>query len=131
MRVLGFVFEWYSYLTYVYIGRILNSWWRMSVELKVLPIVDRLPEPLRRFMDRLTPEQKLLLVLKRELYDGEWSQMIVDLENRKNGRPHVLRLANRIEDDLGRIEQMRKLEEHYEVELTSFLEALPDEESSG
>lgn len=94
----------------------------MSVQ--VLPSIDRLPEPLRRFMDRLSDEHKLLLVLKRDLYDGAWTPMIADLRNRLDGRPYVLKLAHRIEDDLRRIEQMRELERHYEVDLAAFLEPI-------
>lgn len=96
---------------------------------RVLSTIDRLPEPLRRFMDRLTPEQSLLLVLKRDLYGGDWRPMIADLTNRLQGRPYVLKLAHRIEDDLQRIAQMRELETHYEVELASFLEPIPDQET--
>ncbi len=92
----------------------------------VLPTIDRLPEPLRRFMDRLTDEQKLLLVLKRELYAGDWAAMIQDLRHRLEGRPYVLRLAARIEDDLARIQAMRQLEHHYEVDLADFLAPIPD-----
>jgi len=92
----------------------------------VLPTVDRLPEPLRRFMDRLEDEQKLLLVLKRELYNGDWRPMMADLRNRLDGRPYVLRLAARIEDDLERIERMRQLEDHYEVDLASYIQPLDD-----
>lgn len=95
----------------------------MSV--KVLPTIDRLPEPLKRFMDRLTDEQKLLLVLKRELYGGDWRPMVTDLRNRREGRPYVLKLAHRIDDDLGRIEQMSELEKHYQVELSDFIQ-IPD-----
>ena len=98
--------------------------------IRVLPTIDALPEPLRRFMDRLTPEQKLLLVLKRDLYDGDWRPMLEDLENRLAGRPYVFRLAHRIEDDLARIEQLRELEAHYEVDLGSFIEPLSDMETS-
>lgn len=90
----------------------------------VLPTIERLPEPLRRFMDRLTPEHKLLLVLKRELYDGEWRPMTTDLRNRLEGRPHVVHLAGRIEDDLVRIERMAELERHYGVDLTDFIQTL-------
>ena len=96
---------------------------------KVLPTIDRLPEPLRRFMDRLTPPQTLLLVLKRELYDGQWAPMISDLSNRLEGRPYVFRLAHRIEDDLRRIEQMQELEQHYEVDLSQYIEQLAQTEA--
>ncbi|MDX1565766.1 MAG: hypothetical protein R3236_10185 [Phycisphaeraceae bacterium] len=96
---------------------------------KVLPSIDRLPQPLRRFMDRLSDEQKLLLVLKRELYDGDWRPMIQDLSNRLNGKPYMLKLAARIEDDLQRIEQMQQLERHYNVDLTRYIEQIADVET--
>ena len=79
-------------------------------------------------MDRLTDEQRLLVVLKRELYDGRWEPMIADLKNRLSGRPYVLKLAHRIEDDLERIEQMRRMEEHYEVDLAAYIEPLKVQE---
>ncbi len=97
---------------------------------RVLPSIDRLPPPLRRFMDRLSEEHKLLLMLKRDLYDGDWRPMLTDLENRLEGRPFVLRLAHRIEDDLQRIEQMRQLERHYQVDLARFIEELEDVETA-
>jgi hypothetical protein len=93
---------------------------------KLLPSVDHLPEPLRRFMDRLAEEQKLLLVLKRELYNGDWRPMTTDLHNRLEGRPYVFKLGERIEEDLRRIEQMRQLEQHYQVDLADYLAELQD-----
>ena len=96
--------------------------------IRVLPTIDRLPEPLRRFMDRMGTEQRLLLVLKRELYDGDWRPMMADLNNRLNGRPYIFKLAHRIEDDLKRIEQMHQLERHYQVDLADFVGAIEDRE---
>ncbi len=96
---------------------------------RVLPSIDRLPEPLRRFMDRLNQEQKVLLVLKRDLYDGQWAPMVADLRNRLAGRPYVIRLGSRIEDDLKRIERIRQMEAHYEVDLANYLEPLTDMET--
>lgn len=97
--------------------------------LRVMPTVDRLPEPLRRFMDRLTQEQKLLLMLKRELYGGDWLAMISDLRNRLEGRPFIIRLTARIEDDLARIAQMQELERHYQLDLADFIAGLDDTET--
>jgi len=96
--------------------------------LRVLPTIDRLPEPLRRFMDRLSEEHKLLLALKRDLYEGDWRAMITDLRNRLEGRPYIVRLAGRIEDDLKRIEQMMELERHYSVNLDDHLSGLDEAE---
>jgi len=99
----------------------------MSV--KLLPTIDRLPEPLRRFMDRLDDQQKMLIVLKRELYNGDWQPMITDLKNRLDGKPYIFKLAARIEDDLHRIEQMRQMEQHYQVDLANYLQPLNDTET--
>lgn len=96
---------------------------------RVLPNTDRLAEPLRRFLDRLSPEQTMLLVLKRELYAGDWRPMIADLQHRLAGRPHVITLATRIEDDLARIEHMQRLETHYEVDLSVFIAPLVEQEN--
>ncbi len=91
---------------------------------KLLATIEQLPEPLRRFMDRLTDEHKLLLVLKRELYDRDWRPMVTDLRNRLEGKPYVLKLAHRIEDDLRRIDEMRRLEAQHGVDLADYLEDL-------
>ena len=93
---------------------------------KVLETIDRLPEPLRRYMDRLSQEHLLLLVLKRELYDGQWGPMAADLRNRLSGAPYVFRLAGRIEDDLKRIEQLSQLERHYGLDLADFVQPLDE-----
>jgi hypothetical protein len=97
---------------------------------KVLASIDRLPEPVRRFLDRLSPEEKLLLVLKRELYDGDWRPMVMDLRNRLEGRPYVVRLASRIEDDLARIERIRQLEERHDLDLSEHVLATQETEST-
>lgn len=92
--------------------------------IRILPTVDQLPEPLRRFMDRLSEHQKLLLVLKRDLYDGDFAPMIEDLNNRLAGRPYIFKLASRIEEDLKSIHQMCELEQHYEVDLSGYLQTI-------
>ena len=99
------------------------------MNVRVLPTTDQLPQPLRRFMDRLTDEHKLLLVLKRELYDHDWSAMQSDLQNRLQCKPYVFKLANRIEDDLERIEELQAPERHYEVNLSDYIETLEQMET--
>ena len=89
---------------------------------KLLPTVERLPEPLRRVVAGLSDEQKLLLVLKRELYDREWAPMVQDLQNRLAGRPYVLALAHRIEDDLDRIDKLRHVEQQNDVDLSDYID---------
>ena len=52
----------------------------------------------------------MLIVLKAQLYGGSWEPMLDDLRNRLTGKPYIFKLASRIQDDIERIEQMRKFE---------------------
>ncbi|KPK82229.1 MAG: hypothetical protein AMJ81_09975 [Phycisphaerae bacterium SM23_33] len=71
----------------------------------------------KRFVRRLTPEERMLVVLKRELYDGSWDDMVADLRARLDGRPYIFKLVNRIGEDLERIERLRAFEKDYDVDL--------------
>ena len=51
----------------------------------------------------LAPEEKVLVIIRDELYDGSWDDMLDDLKSRLAGRPYVIKLASRIEDDITRI----------------------------
>ena len=74
------------------------------------------------FVKNLTDEQRMLVVLKRQLYDGNWATMLDDLRNRLAGKPYIFKLANRIKDDIGRIEQMQTFEREHNVDLADFVE---------
>lgn len=76
----------------------------------------------RRFARRMSREERLLVVVRRELYDGSWDEMVADLEARLAGRPYVFKLAHRIEDDLERIGRLRAFERDCGVDLTEFVE---------
>ena len=67
------------------------------------------------FIERLTEEERMLIVLQRELYDGSWSAMQKDLENRLEGKPYIFKLANRIHDDVERIERLKEFEEKHNI----------------
>jgi len=75
----------------------------------------------RRFVEGATREQRMLLVLKRELYDGSWDEMEADLKARLDGRPFIFKLAHRIEDDLARIEDLRRFEQDCGVDLGDYV----------
>lgn len=53
----------------------------------------------------------MLVVVCRELYEGDWDEMIADMQARLNGEPYIFKLATRIEDDLLRIQRIRSLEQ--------------------
>jgi len=74
------------------------------------------------FIAGLSDEHRMLVILKAQLYGGTWEPMLDDLENRLKGKPYIFKLANRIKDDIERIEQMRKFEEEHNLDLTEYVE---------
>jgi hypothetical protein len=69
----------------------------------------------------LTPEQKMLLTLRDELYGGQWERMINDLNDRLKGRPFIFKLVSRIKDDLSRIEKLQEYEKKHSINLVDFI----------
>jgi hypothetical protein len=74
------------------------------------------------FVNTLSKERKMLIVLKAQLYGGSWGPMLDDLQNRLAGKPYIFKLANRIQDDIERIEQMAKFEEKHNIDLADFVD---------
>ena len=69
------------------------------------------------FVDKLSDEHRMLVVLKAQLYGGTWEPMLDDLKNRLEGKPYIFKLVNRIKDDIERIEQMQKFEAEHNIDL--------------
>lgn len=63
----------------------------------------------------------MLVVLKRELYEGSWDEMEADLRARLEGRPYIFRLAHRISEDLERIGRLREFERQAGVDLGDYV----------
>ncbi len=76
----------------------------------------------RGFVRQMSREERMLVVLKRNLYEGAWDDMVADLKARLEGRPYIFRLANRITEDLERIERMRAYEAENDVDLSDYVE---------
>lgn len=74
------------------------------------------------FINSLSNEQKMLIVLKKQLYEGSWEPMLDDLRNRLEGKPYIFKLANRIQDDIERIEQMMMFEKEHQIDLADYVE---------
>ena len=77
-----------------------------------------------RYVAGLSNEHRMLVILKAQLYDGAWEPMLDDLQNRLAGKPYIFKLANRIKDDIERIEQMQKFEKEHDVDLADYIESL-------
>ena len=74
------------------------------------------------FVAGLSDEHRMLVILKAQLYGGTWEPMLDDLRNRLDGKPYIFKLVNRIQDDIKRIEQMRKFEQEHNVDLAEYVE---------
>jgi len=73
------------------------------------------------FVDSLSDERRMLIVLKAQLYDGMWEPMLDDLRNRLAGKPYIFKLANRIQDDIRRIEEMQEFETEHNINLADYV----------
>jgi hypothetical protein len=80
--------------------------------------------PGERHQDRLklSDEERVLVQLRDELYEGSWEEMQRDLEARRDGKPYVFKLASRVGEDLDRIARLRQTEAQYGVNLADYLE---------
>jgi len=79
-------------------------------------------EAVRDFAGSLSEEQRMLVILKSQLYGGSWESMLNDLRNRLAGKPYIFKLASRIKDDIDRIERMRQFETDYGVDLADYVD---------
>ncbi|MHC4694787.1 MAG: hypothetical protein ACYS67_18795 [Planctomycetota bacterium] len=73
------------------------------------------------FVNGLSEEHRMLVVLKAQLYDDMWEPMLDDLRNRLSGKPYIFKLVNRIQDDIGRIEEMQEFESEHDVDLADYI----------
>lgn len=70
----------------------------------------------------LTQDEKMLVLLRDELYEGSWDGMARDLKDRLKSKPYIFKLVNRIQDDLVRVEKLQELEKKNKVNLADFIE---------
>jgi hypothetical protein len=74
-------------------------------------------ETIEHAVATLSREERMLVVVCRELYDRDWDEMVADMQARLNGEPYIFKLATRIEDDLLRIQRLRQMEKELGTEL--------------
>ena len=80
-------------------------------------------ETVRRFVEQISREEEMLIILKVELYEGNWASMLEDLRNRLAGRPHIFKLADRITEDIDRIEMLQDFEQTHQVDLSDYVKS--------
>jgi hypothetical protein len=78
----------------------------------------------------LSDEEQMLVLLRDELYEGNWDEFVRDLRDRLDGRPHIFdtapastRLQETIRSHLQMIDELRKFETRHRVNLG---DRLPD-----
>jgi len=84
--------------------------------------------PHKKFCASLTPDERMLVALRDELYGGSWEQMLKDLQERLKGRPYIFKLATRIQDDIARIQKLRDYEKKNGCNLAEHMKGDADEE---
>jgi len=73
------------------------------------------------FAAQLSEQERMLIILQGELYDGSWEAMLKDLRNRLEGKPYIFRLVHRIQDDIVRIEKLKAFEAEHKVRLSEYV----------
>lgn len=69
----------------------------------------------------MSDEDKLLVDLRDEIYGGSWRRLKTDLADRLGGKPYVVKLAGRIQDDLDRIKKIAGYERTHGIDITDFM----------
>ncbi len=91
------------------------------------------PAGVGQALDALSPDERMLLTLRDELYEGRWDLLVADLKARLDGRPHVFeigpanaRLRQTIATHLRLIEGLRDAETRLGVDLGACVRNRPD-----
>lgn len=74
------------------------------------------------FYMSLPREEKQLVTLLSELYDGSWEEMVADMRDRLAKKPFILKLAIRIEEDLERVRKLSDYESTHQIKLGVYAE---------
>ncbi len=72
---------------------------------------------LKEILQLLSDKDKVLILCCYELYDGQWEDLLADLKARLEGKPYVLRLGERISEDIERVKKLVEIEKRYRVKL--------------
>lgn len=73
------------------------------------------------FLAKATDADRMLLDVLEILYVGRWEDLLEDLQAASQGKPHVFKIADRVQEDLARARKMWELETKYGVRLRSLI----------
>ncbi len=74
-----------------------------------------------QFLTSLEQPERMLVILRDELYEKSWDLMINDLKARLNGEPFIFKLADKIDKDLQSVEKIRTFENQNDINLGDFV----------
>jgi hypothetical protein len=73
------------------------------------------------FVRTLDEPNRMLIILKAQLYGGRWEPMLDDLQNRLKGKPYIFKLSNRIQEDMERIGRLQAFEAEQGIDLADYV----------
>lgn len=77
--------------------------------------------PVEKYVAQLSADERMLVTLRDELYDGSWEAMLKDLQDRLENKPYIFKLVNRIAADIQRAEKLSEYEKKHKVNLADYL----------
>ena len=80
------------------------------------------PQVVTDFVNKLSDEHRMLVVLKAQLYGGSFAPMLNDLKNRLVGKPYIFKLVNRINEDIERINELAEFEKANDLDLAKYVD---------
>ncbi len=83
--------------------------------------------PIEKYVSGLSADERMLVTLRDELYDGSWEQMLKDLKDRLENKPYIFKLVNRISADLQRAEKLMDYEKKHKINLSDYLKKKEEE----
>lgn len=72
------------------------------------------------FINKLTIEEIVLLRLLESIYNGDWSALENDIEDRLRGKPIIFKISHRLGRDLESVRKLRSYEKKYNISLINF-----------
>ncbi len=72
-------------------------------------------------LDRLTEQERVLILCNDQLYDGRWDLLLHDLVERLEGRSYVFKLGDRIHEDIERVKRLMQIEIDNDIKLSDYV----------
>ncbi len=78
-------------------------------------------QKIQAILDKLTEQDKVLIICAYQLYEGNWDALLNDLLARLEGRPYVLKLGERIKEDIERVHKLVEIERKHKIKLGDYV----------